>query len=53
VLLGAGLLVFGVTRGTERALAHHGAVGRRIPGSATAWTDVIRDAGNALSAPGP
>jgi hypothetical protein len=50
VLLGAGLLVFGVTRGTERASRIMGAVGRRIPGLGNRLEDVIRDAGNALSA---
>ena len=50
VLLGAGLLVFGVTRGTERASRIMGAVGRRIPGLGNRLESVIRDAGNSLSA---
>jgi hypothetical protein len=50
VLLGAGLLVFGVTRGTERASRIMGAVGRRIPGLGNRLEDVIRDAGHSLSA---
>lgn len=50
VLLGAGLLVLGVTRGTERASRIMGAVGRRIPGLGNRLEGVIREAGNALSA---
>src|SRR5258708_20269331 len=50
VLLGVGLLMFGVTRGTERASRIMGAVGRRIPGLGDRLENVIRDAGNALSA---
>jgi uncharacterized protein (TIRG00374 family) len=50
VLLGAWLLVLGVTRGTERASRIMGAVGRRIPGLGNRLENVIRDAGNAMSA---
>jgi uncharacterized protein (TIRG00374 family) len=50
VLLGAGLLVAGVTRGTERASRIMGAVGRRIPGLGNRLENVIRDAGHAMSA---
>jgi uncharacterized protein (TIRG00374 family) len=52
VLLATGLLIFGVTRGTERASRILGAVGRRIPGMGNRLDDVIRDAGNSLSALG-
>jgi uncharacterized protein (TIRG00374 family) len=52
MLLATGLLVFGVTRGTERASRILGAVGRRIPGMGNRLEDVIRDAGNSLSALG-
>lgn len=52
VLLAAGLLVFGVTHGTERASRILGAVGRRIPGMGDRLENVIRDAGNSLSALG-
>jgi uncharacterized protein (TIRG00374 family) len=50
VLLGVGLLVVGVTRGTERASRIMGAVGRRIPGLGNRLEHVIRDAGHAMSA---
>ena len=50
VLLAAGLLVLGVTRGTERASRIMGAVGRRIPGLGNRLENVMRDAGNAMSA---
>ena len=49
VLLAAGLLVFGVTHGTERASRILGGVGRRIPGMGDRLENVIRDAGNSLS----
>jgi uncharacterized protein (TIRG00374 family) len=52
VLLAAGLLVFGVTHGTERASRILGAAGRRIPGMGDRLENVIRDAGNSLSALG-
>jgi hypothetical protein len=52
VLLAAALLVLGVTRGTERASRIIGAVGRRIPGLGDRLEQVIRDAGNSLSALG-
>ena len=52
VLLAAGLLIFGVTHGTERASRILGAVGRRIPGMGDRLENVIRDAGNSLSALG-
>jgi hypothetical protein len=52
VMVATGLLVFGVTRGTERASRILGAVGRRIPGMGDRLGNVIRDAGSSLSALG-
>ena len=52
VLLGVGLLVLGVTRGTERASRIVGALGRRIPGLGDRLEQVIRDASANLSAIG-
>jgi uncharacterized protein (TIRG00374 family) len=50
VLLAAGLLVAGVTRGTERASRIMGALGRRIPALGDRLENVIREAGTSLSA---
>ena len=52
VLLAAGLLVFGVTRGTERTSRIMGALGRRIPGLGDRLERIIRDASANLSAIG-
>jgi len=52
VLLAVGLLVLGVTRGTERTSRIIGAVGRRIPGLGNRLEQVIRDASANLSAIG-
>ena len=53
VLLAAmGLLVLGVTRGTERTSRIMGALGRRIPGLSDRLEQVIRDASANLSAIG-
>ena len=52
MLLAVGLLVLGVTRGTERASRIMGALGRRIPGLGDRLEQVIRDASANLSAIG-
>ena len=52
VLLAAGLLVLGVTRGTERTSRIMGALGRRIPGLGDRLERIIRDASANLSAIG-
>ncbi len=52
VLLAVGLLVLGVTRGTDRTSRLMGALGRRIPGLGDRLERVIRDASANLSAIG-
>ncbi len=52
VLLAVGLLVLGVTRGTDRTSHIMGALGRRIPGLGDRLERVIRDASANLSAIG-
>jgi len=52
VLLAVGLVILGVTRGTERTSRIMGAVGRRIPGLSDRLEQVIRDASANLSAIG-
>jgi len=52
VLLAAGLLVLGVTRGTERTSRILGALGRRIPGLGDRLERIIRDASANLTAIG-
>ena len=52
VLLAVGLLVLGVTRGTERTSRIMGVLGRRIPGLGDRLEQVIRDASANLSAIG-
>ena len=52
VLLAAGLLVLGVTRGTERTSRIMGALGRRIPGLGDRLERIIRDSSANLSAIG-
>jgi len=52
VLLAAGLLVLGVTRGTERTSRIMGALGRRIPGLGDRLERIIGDASANLTAIG-
>ncbi len=52
VLLAVGLLVLGVTRGTDRTSRIMGALGRRIPGLGDRLERIIRDASANLTAIG-